>query len=995
MTGPIGPYPGLRPFTDEESWLFFGRDEQVNKIVERLRDKQFSAVIGGSGCGKSSLVWAGVIPELRCQAISDRSDIWLPVRATPGDKAISRLAHEFAKIIKTVHGSDEERRIEELLLYQKRGLSRFVDNYGRRIVNEDTGVVFPGPIADKVNLLIFLDQFEEIFRDDTDRPQAERLIKLLVEEYEEKHERLFVILTMRSEFLDRCARDIDLPDVLNETAYLARRLMRRELEEVIIGPPQPFWLETQAEPPSSEAEEDPLWPYEVTVTEKLLQAVDAIREDSDHLPLLQHALFWIWKVAYDDWAKAPATVREPFVITDAHLREALRPNGGATAAGESAVTSNSLLGGCLNALADEIYEKRLSGRQKEIAEVLCKLMVQVDETGLAKRRFTTRDAVKTFGDFSIDDINSTIRAFTEPHPYLRQDGDEHDDEISVSHEALIRNWRRYTAWFQQDRKLADAYHDLLRSYKKHKQDRKSETHFNMRAYPELDDFEKLPDGWLRRYTKEFLDSPRYSDERVFFFERNNANQESLMQEIRDYVSYSRNVIEWEETRARRERMRAWVLRAGIPALVLCVSGWLYSLGQISLRNEQKEAFDLADRLRRQALSAESLAKIEEFDHQLSVPPDMWQSIQHTMRGFLLRQEYLELVKYREDAYDAAFQAVAYAGSIAQPVLGTGFSPIGTYSLYKDPKRLPTPEELAPERRCFEQLRGQLLAEESPGGDRYRYDYELKQIVRGVGSGLPVTPLIVSFVRRIADTARPEEQSARVSTTNAWQFGFAVDNGGKCQWAQANGKLLVDPFSSDALHFEPTLRLMIAEDNRGIMPSRLRWFRVEVDAWEMDPQQVKVDQQYISGSPSSESIKFDKDGKTFQYADTFFMIPSWGYITVVSEAELSHDKEILDKSGIRDMIKTRHLCVRLRPVNKGTNTYQIEISPWVLHSKWEDCASTNRKFFRYLPQFRCAEIKSVALENDLLYFKDEHDTVHKVPVTFAAMHEEFKSMALVP
>jgi hypothetical protein len=381
--------------------------------------------------------------------------------------------------------------------------------------------------------------------------------------------------------------------------------------------------------------------------------------------------------------------------------------------------------------------------------------------------------------------------------------------------------------------------------------------------------------------------------------------------------------------------------------------------------------------------------IPELRCQVSVPPDMWQSIQHTMGGFLLG-----LVKYRADAYDAAFQAVAHAGSIAQPVRGTGFSPIGTYSLYKDPKRLPTPEELAPERRCFEQLGGQLPAEESPGGDRYRYDYELKQIVRGVGSGLPVTPLIVSFVRRIADTARPEEQSARVSTTNAcnaWQFGFAVDNGGKCQWAQANGKLLVDPFSSDALHFEPTLRLMIAEDNRGILPSRLRWFRVGVDTWEMDPQQVKVDQQYISGSPSSESIKFGKDGKTFQYAGTFFMIPSWGYITVVSEAELSHDKEILDKSGIRNMIKTRHLCVSLRPVNKGTNTYQIEISPWVLHSKWEDC--TDRKFFRYLPQFRSAEIKSVALENDLLYFKDEHDAVYKVPVTFAAMHEEFKSMPL--
>ena len=53
---PLVPYPGLRPFLDGEAALLFGRDRQVRDVIERLRQTQFVAVIGGSGSGKSSLL---------------------------------------------------------------------------------------------------------------------------------------------------------------------------------------------------------------------------------------------------------------------------------------------------------------------------------------------------------------------------------------------------------------------------------------------------------------------------------------------------------------------------------------------------------------------------------------------------------------------------------------------------------------------------------------------------------------------------------------------------------------------------------------------------------------------------------------------------------------------------------------------------------------------------------------------------------------------------
>ena len=62
MQQPICPYPGLRPFNEEESIFFKGREQQVERLVKRLEEKKFLMVNGASGDGKSSLIFAGVIP---------------------------------------------------------------------------------------------------------------------------------------------------------------------------------------------------------------------------------------------------------------------------------------------------------------------------------------------------------------------------------------------------------------------------------------------------------------------------------------------------------------------------------------------------------------------------------------------------------------------------------------------------------------------------------------------------------------------------------------------------------------------------------------------------------------------------------------------------------------------------------------------------------------------------------------------------------------------
>ena len=70
------PFPGLRPFMQEEADLFFGRDEQSDELVRRLASGRFLAVVGTSGSGKSSLVRAGLLPSLEGGFMAEAGAHW-------------------------------------------------------------------------------------------------------------------------------------------------------------------------------------------------------------------------------------------------------------------------------------------------------------------------------------------------------------------------------------------------------------------------------------------------------------------------------------------------------------------------------------------------------------------------------------------------------------------------------------------------------------------------------------------------------------------------------------------------------------------------------------------------------------------------------------------------------------------------------------------------------------------------------------------------------
>jgi hypothetical protein len=86
------PFPGLAAFAFSDQHYFFGRKPLVAQLVNRLIDKRFLALLGSSGSGKSSLVFAGLIPRLQQEQPDYR-----PVHFTPGSTPLLRLQAALAQ----------------------------------------------------------------------------------------------------------------------------------------------------------------------------------------------------------------------------------------------------------------------------------------------------------------------------------------------------------------------------------------------------------------------------------------------------------------------------------------------------------------------------------------------------------------------------------------------------------------------------------------------------------------------------------------------------------------------------------------------------------------------------------------------------------------------------------------------------------------------------------------------------------------------------------
>ncbi len=149
------PYQGLKAFEAEQKQFFFGRKQVVNDILVKLTQKPFVPVIGASGSGKSSVIRAGVIPELE-----DRGwRVLDPIK--PGFEPLIELRRTFRKFFL---GTTKEKQLKDLIENQDNTLAVIIEHL---------------PASEQ--FLLVVDQFEEVFTICADREERQRFIQLLTQ----------------------------------------------------------------------------------------------------------------------------------------------------------------------------------------------------------------------------------------------------------------------------------------------------------------------------------------------------------------------------------------------------------------------------------------------------------------------------------------------------------------------------------------------------------------------------------------------------------------------------------------------------------------------------------------------------------------------------------------------------------------------------------------------------------------------------------------------
>ena len=203
------PYKGLQAFDEGDAADFYGRDDFVESLLEAIASRNLVAVVAASGTGKSSVVKAGLIPELRGGAIPS-SDEWFVVTMVPGVEPFG----EFHIALRAAAMTDNE-----------------PPSYPPdRELRGSFAAALEGPSS---KALLFIDQFEELFSSDVDPEVRDRFIDNLVDLATDPAQRVRAVLALRADFSDRPLSHPRFGGLMAEATVMLAPMTPEELEEVI------------------------------------------------------------------------------------------------------------------------------------------------------------------------------------------------------------------------------------------------------------------------------------------------------------------------------------------------------------------------------------------------------------------------------------------------------------------------------------------------------------------------------------------------------------------------------------------------------------------------------------------------------------------------------------------------------------------------------------------------------------------------------------------
>ncbi len=255
----VCPYQGLEAFTPETRQFFYGRQQAIDALVQKLNEANFVPLIGASGSGKSSVVRAGLVPQLQAQGWR----VLEPIK--PGVKPMAALQEALGQLF-----AEREDWPQVYALLETEGIERVLLPQG------EDGLDPPElPEASTARLLLVIDQFEEVFTVCPSESERRLFIQRIAEISQRPGLPLAIVTTMRADFVEPWLGYGALIEVIQQQAVWLGPLAGQNLVDAIVQP-----AEQQG----------------YRLGEGLLQLILAdVAEERNCLPLLEFALKELWE----------------------------------------------------------------------------------------------------------------------------------------------------------------------------------------------------------------------------------------------------------------------------------------------------------------------------------------------------------------------------------------------------------------------------------------------------------------------------------------------------------------------------------------------------------------------------------------------------------------------------------------------------------------------------------------------------------------------------
>jgi WD40 repeat protein/energy-coupling factor transporter ATP-binding protein EcfA2 len=504
---PANPYMGLKPFEREQAEYFFGREQAVRALLDRLAENRFLAVIGPSGCGKSSLVKAGLLPELERDRIPGSRD-WQVEIITPGQYPLQALTNALER-----HRSDAH------------------------------------------PLVLFVDQFEELFTLCLNEEEQRTFIKRLDQETNDPNRQTRIIIALRGDFLDRCAKFQESADLINTTApttYIVTPLTEAklvaELEESITCPAALHGVS-----------------FEQGLVARI---VDDVINQPGAMPLLQYALTQLWDTC-------------------------ISPNGTSRSLTIQSYDTIEGVKGALQRWADQFYTN-LSPKDQAFVQEMVGEMVQLGDEGEVTRRRAPWERLRELAS-SQEQLDRIIGRLVYQRLLVAD-----DKTVEVAHEALLSESRLIQGWIEENResiRLQQRLEVYRREWEEHN---RSEDHLlDAGRLAAVDEWLERTQPRLMGVDQEFIGKSRKKRDQEF---RSQLEQERRLREgaeQRELAEIEKKLEAEARAKAEREKIKEAEARimaekrekriavlAGLFAVSSVALSSLIQLNQIQLKQEE-------------------------------------------------------------------------------------------------------------------------------------------------------------------------------------------------------------------------------------------------------------------------------------------------------------------------------------------------------------------------------------------------------------------------